>query len=284
MPTTPNWCGTGVDYDSLYEALKDIKAQVWPRHTARDDRDPINQLLQLGAALGDFAFGRVNVGFKRLDPNKITSRNALLVLMSIMNKALNAARPSGGYLVAQYTGTLTAGAELVPNTVTIAKVGPRDPIFLIDEAFVAGSSVELAVWFYDGTPDTQTTLAAPYTSTIAVGDGFVFTLEALAFVDLPLALTSLADQAVVWSIEHTNEEWGTPSQVIDQSSELRFNLNAYLSTTTTVAGLRITIRLKATGDTEAVTVEWDGTHNYAVTGLFAQVDPSLFVADYEVFA
>ena len=297
VPSDVRWPpGNSIDFDTIFERLTELKGLHFPEHTARDLADPYIQLLVLMSSMGQHAFGRMNYALLQLSPKTATSRQALLAFLEIVNRPLLPLTPAQGPIYARVANPdgLVAGQTLVEANQRIAPTGNIDPIFSFDEARLAPTTLGFIGSHVDDSTGTETSLGpigGPYIGVIMeVNDSIVFTYNDLAFDGIQLNLIagiSTGDDEISW--EFRNSEVGSPDNVANLGTTLRFTLNGYLAEgqgtiSADPVGLSVQIKHKPSDVTETVQVFVIADEFLVDTSFLGQGSPSLSSGDYEIFA
>jgi hypothetical protein len=288
VPSDVRWPpGDDVDFDDIFARLIALKEQRYPEHTARDQADPLIQVLTLVASLAQHAFGRANGALLQLSPKTMTSRAAAVSLMEVVARPLRPMRPARGPYYARLKSlTHIAGDVLTALGQRVAQTRSTDPVYTADEEVVWPTTATVRVVHHDASVVTDTTLTLPATRSIGTGDWLVLSVDTLAFDSLEFDVTPFGD-ACTLSLEHLNEEYGPVDLVTNLGATLRFTLDSYLfldETLTDPTGLEVTVRYKSTGVSDDGVVAVVSGSLIVDVGFLGQVAPSTSPSDYEVFA
>lgn len=297
VPSDVRWPpGNSIDFDTILERALNLKELHFPEHTARDLADPYIQLLVLMSSMGQHAFGRMNYALLQLSPKTATSRQALLAFLEIVNRPLLPLTPSQGPIYARIKdpNVLVLGQTIVEANQRIAPTGSIDPIFSFDRARNAPTTFGFLPTFFNGTTEVESSMGpigGPYSGIVmSPNDAVIFTFSELAFDGILLNLISgisLGDEEISW--EFRNSEVGTPNNVANLGTTLRFTVNTYLSDgqgniSADPVGLFVRVTHKPTDITETVQVFVIADVFYVDTSFLGQSSPSLSSNDYEIFA
>ncbi len=293
VPSDVRWPpGNSIDFDAIFERVLDLKTQHFPEHTARDLVDPYIQLLVLMSSMGQHAFGRMNHGLKQLTPKEATSRRALLALLPVVNRPLLPIIPAQGPIYARVKDpdSLVADQVIVEANQRIAPVDSIDPMFSVDKALVAPSTLGFEAFFYDDSAGTETSLGpvgGPQASfSMEVNDALVIKYDLLAFDGVVLDVStviSTGDDEISW--EFLNSESGRSDSVTNEGTTLLFDVTSYLGIGTALpVGLSIVVTHKPSSITETVDVFLDDGITKVRTSFLGQASPSISTADYEIYA
>jgi hypothetical protein len=278
--------GSGASFDDIFDAMTALKQRHYSQHTARDAADPFVQLQMHVAALAQNERAAVNRALANLDIGRVSTRRGLLTLSRLASRPLRPLVPARGTVLAKLKSTPVAEQILVTAGQRIAPVGYTDPVFSVDEDITVPLTTSVAVSHWDASAETLTSLSAPFTASVDVGDAIEFGLETLAFDSLNLDLgTPFANNSATVSWEFQSSDAGRPTAVVDNATQIRFNLSDFLlGATATAVGLSVTVSCTATGVAATAAVELDGAVPVINTPLLGQTVVDTSVDAYSVTA
>lgn len=294
MASVPDFTWTAFYYPEILRALIQLKATSWPEHTEEDPHDPVVQMYQMFSAVGHGQSCRLDHTARELYITTLQLRSSMIPLAFLMDYTLDPPVPAEGDLVAQLSGTATAGVVLVRAHSGFATDGVEaDPSVAFeydedDDLLATKDSGTYLVWEDDGGVLTEITAgpAALWGGVPVVNDALYIGHPDLMFGSMTLALTVAGANIDRGRWEYYDPERSdTPNSITDLGGSIRAIVDTLLGglPAENADGNQVTITCTLTGVSETVAVTHTGVANKIETaGTLGQTTVSTSAADYVI--
>lgn len=290
-------------YAEILEDMVQYMRVNVPELTDEDPTEPHMQLLRVGALAFHLNSTLLDLVANEMYLPTAKLRTSTAALLALIDVQLKQASPASAILVAQLSQLFTAARTIVPATSLFATLESKAAIAVefetLDDVNITIRTDQVGlVYLYSGltqlftdvTAEAQTlsgtfdvATAWSSTPTDAIYIGHVDVL--FDQIDFNISTGATGITAAVWEYFDGAFDQGQPTNVVNNGSNLTFNVNSILGTSNRTGSV-VRVRSAVTGSFQDIPTVWDGINNKITTGgtdpFLGQASPSLADADYIV--
>jgi len=297
----PDFDFTGFYYAEILEALIQWLRTNVPEVTNEDPAEPAVQLLRAYALIGHLNNVLLDLGAHEALLPTAQLRDSIVQHLALIGFTVAGDVPSVAEVVLTLSKTFTSAYQVVPDhsLFSTKRISTEEPII-----FEANGSLDISrsdqitkAFVYDTSGPTWTEVTtqintdlAPVAilpATPAPGDAFYIGHDSVLTNRMRASLVSVPMDDVFGVWEYGDNEWSddSPNTIQIVGSQLKIVIDSMLGTDGSIdySGLTVKVVLNATGASETLVSDHDGSHNYILTASYlGQTSPSTTPDTYTV--